>query len=455
MKKVIIFMNLLLALILAGCGGGDDTVTPTGPVLSAWTRLAGVASANTIGFAVTVDGEGYSYTTGYTTGILDTNRTGNVQEDVFVARYDKDGTRQWIRQMGVEGSMTEGCGIAVDADGNSYIAGWTEANLVAGSGGATGEIDLFVTKYDNAGTRVWVKQLGWATDYCVFGLAIAVDSSGNSYVTGYTDADLDEDGTGVLTGTYDLYVVKYDTNGNRQWIQQRGAAGAENIGSSIAVDQDGNCYVTGKARGDIDTTGPGLTGTTDVFIAKYNTSGTLQWVIQKGVSTKETYGYGIAVDATGNSYVAGTTYGDLDGAGPGTLVGNPDVFVMKYNTSGVLQWLKQTSGAGNWADGRGIALDAAGNCYATGTTNADLDGAGPGVFTGDVNIFVIAYDTDGVSLWSRQMASDVDSDDMNAYGITATTNGTCIVAGYVDEDFDGQTFIGVYADAFVTTKLNE
>jgi len=414
----------------------------------------GVASANTIGFAVAVDGDGYSYTTGYTTGIIDTNRTGSVQEDVFVARYDKDGTRLWISQMGVASYMTEGCGIAVDSSGNSYVAGWTEANLEAGTGSATGEVEFFIAKYDKDGTRSWVKQLGGSASTFSPGLAVAVDSSGNSYVTGYTDADLDGAGPGALTGTYDIFVAKYDTSGTLQWVKQLGATGAENYGNSIAVDQNGNCYVTGNARGDIDTIGSGLTGTTDVFIAKYNTSGALQWVIQKGVNAKETYGYGIDVDASGNSYVAGTTYGDLDGAGSGVLVGTSDVFVMKYNSSGVLQWIKQTSQALYWADGRGIALDSAGNCYVTGITTADLDGSGPGVFTGDVDIFVMAYDTNGASLWIRQMASDVDSDDLNAYGIAATTNGTCIVAGYVVEDFDGQSLTGL-ADAFVTTKLNK
>lgn len=459
--KLTSLLILACALIMTGCtkttsdynsllallgGGGVASGMP------AWTRLLGHTGNNTMGHAVAMDGDGNSYVTGETTGQLDPDRTGGIQNDVFIVKYDKDGVQQWVKQMGVETKHTYGWGVAADADGNSYVAGYTDANLVAGSGASIGSNDLFVAKYNTSGTRLWVKQLGIATKNTYVN-GIAIDAQGNSYVTGYTNVDLDEDGTGVLTGTYDLYVVKYDTNGNRQWIQQRGAAGAENIGSSIAVDQDGNCYVTGKARGDIHTLGTGLTGSTDVFIAKYNTSGTLQWVIQKGVSAKETYGNGIAVDSSGNSYVTGTTWGAL--AGAGSLVGSADVYIMKYNTSGDLQWVKQTSAAGCWADGKGIALDSEGNCYATGITNADLDGTGPGVFTGEIDIFVIAYDKNGTSLWSRQMASDTDSDDIQAYSIAVTSNGTCIVAGYVDEAFDGQAFTGLWSDAFVTTKLNE
>lgn len=80
---------------------------------------------------------------------------------------------------------------------------------------------------------------------------------------------------------------------------------------------------------------------------------------------------------------------------------------------------------------------------------------GPGVFTGERDLFVIAYDTNGASLWTRQMASEGESGDLKASGIAATTNATCIVAGYVDEAFDGETFTGLWTDAFITTKLNQ
>lgn len=424
---------------------------PAAVILSSWSRLIGVASAITIGNAVAVDGNGYSYTTGYTTGKIDPDRAHGIQQDVFVARYDKDGTRLWIKQMGVEGKYTDGCGIAVDAYGNSYTAGWTRANLVSGSGDSTGSQDVFVAKYGKDGTFKWVKQLGVATKITT-GFAIAVDSSGNSYVTGYTNADLDGVGTGTLTGTSDVFVAKYNTDGTLLWVKQLGVAGVGAYARSIAVDPAGNCYVTGNTDGGLY--GNIQAGSTDVFVLKYNTTGTIQWVKQMGVAAglKSTYGYGIDVDASGNSYITGSTGGDLDGAGPGVLVGNPDVFVMKYNTSGVLQWLRQTSAAGKYASGKAIAIDSAGNCYAAGMTNADLDG--DGVFSGDANIFVIAYDKDGTSLWSKHMGSAGDSYDLDTSGIAVSAGGTCLVAGYVSDNFDGETLIGI-ADAFVTTKLNE
>ncbi len=451
--KLTFFSLLVVTLFTLGCGSSSsntDSSQPAGPVLSAWTRLVGVASANTIGWAVAVDGDGYSYTTGYTTGIIDTTRTGTVNEDVFVARYDRDGTRLWIKQMGVDGRSTHGRGIAVDASGNSYVAGWTEANLVAGSGASTGTQDFFIAKYDKNGTRVWVKQLGVATKETT-GLAVAVDADGNSYVTGYTKGDLDGEGAGTLTGTHDIFVAKYDTSGTLQWVKQLGATGCENYGNGIAVDQNGNCYVTGKATGDIHTIGSGLTGSDDVFIAKYDTSGDKKWVIQKGASGRSTYGWGIAVDASGNSYVTGFTNGNLL-VGSGLSIGTADVFVMKYNSSGELQWLKQTGVQYYWTEGFGIALDSAGNCYVAGITQADLDGTGPGTNTGDMDVFVISYDKDGTIRMIKQMGTA--QEEFFAYGIAATTNGTCIVAGDVDADFDGQSCTGS-TDAFITTKLNQ
>ncbi len=449
-KKSILLPVLACVFLAVACGkdSEDDPAATAGPVISAWTRLVGAAGKATNALAVAVDGEGYSYITGFTTGTIDPDRTGSVIRDAFIARYDRDGERLWIKQLGYATMVTAGQGIAVDKSGNSYVAGWTTGNLEAGSGSATGSSDFFVAKYDKEGGRLWVKQLG-VDDKSTAGFAVAVDNSGNTYITGYTNGDLDGAGPGTLTGAQDIFVAKYDTSGVQQWVKQLGALSSTSQGRGIAVDQAGNSYATGLTTGDLDS---GVAGTYDVFIVKYDTSGNKKWVIQKGVSEKETQGFGIAVDASGNCHVTGYTKGDL--GGPGTLVGDKDVFVMKYDTAGQFKWLKQTSESGKDAVGYGIALDSAGNCYATGITNADLDGAGPNVFKGDNELFVIAYDTNGASLWIRQMASSVTSNDLKALGIAATRNGTCIVAGYVTENFDEQSLTGS-SDAFITTKLNK
>jgi len=423
--------------------------------MPAWTRLLGESNdTNTLGCAVAIDGDGNSFMTGYTTGLLDPDNTTTGNHNVYLAKYDKDAVKLWVEQpTGQDGKTTDGNGIAADPDGNIYVAGTTNGSVYDAVKIGTGtNTNAFIIKYDNDGTKIWATQAGVAdkNTYCN---GIAVDADGNSYITGYTNADLDGAGDGSLTGSYDVYVAKYDTDGTQLWVQQLGVASVGTYGRGIAVDPDGNCYITGQTEGGLG--GNTKAGDPDVFVLKYNTAGTLQWVKQMGVAAglKSTYGFGIAVDASGNSYVTGQTGGDLDGVGPGVLVGNPDVFVMKYNTSGTLQWLKQTSATGKYASGKGIALDTEGNCYVSGETNADLDGEGSGVLTGTKDTFVISYDTDGTSRMIKQMGTV--GKNIFTYGIAATPGGACLVTGYVDADFDGQDYVGLFAAAFMTMRLNE
>ena len=136
----------------------------------------------------------------------------------------------------------------------------------------------------------------------------------------------------TLTGTYDQFVTKYDSSGVKQYTRQLGVAGGSASGWSVATDASGNVYVAGSTTGGLD--GNTLTGTYDFLVTKYNSSGVKQYTRQLGVAGKITYGRDVATDANGNVYVAGETYGGLDG---NTLTGTYDQFVTKYNSSGVKQ----------------------------------------------------------------------------------------------------------------------
>ena len=153
----------------------------------------------------------------------------------------------------------------------------------------------------------------------------------------------------------------------------------------IAADSSGNCYVGGY-------TASAGAGNNDVLITKYNTSGTIQWQRTLG-GTGADYGYGIAVDSSGNCYVAGLT----NSAGAGST----DVLITKYNTSGTIQWQRILGGA-NQDRGNGIALDSSGNCYVTGYT----DSAGAG--GNDVLITKLPGDgskTGTYGVWTYQSSS--------------------------------------------------
>ena len=160
---------------------------------------------------------------------------------------------------------------------------------------------------------------------------VATDSSGNVYVTGGTKGGLDGN---TSAGNTDLFVVKYNSSGTKQWTKQLGSSGLDSA-NGITIDSSGNVYVTGVTFGGLDWNTSA--GANDLFVVKYNSSGTKQWTKQMGTSCSD-LADGVATDSSGNVYVVGYTYGDLDG---NTNTGASDLFVVKYNSSGTKQWTKQ------------------------------------------------------------------------------------------------------------------
>jgi hypothetical protein len=323
------------------------------------------------------------YVAGWTTGGLDGNTlTGTY--DFFVTKYNSSGVKQFTRQMGVtNGRDADGWSVATDASGNVYVAGSTLGGLDGNT--LTGRRDLFVTKYDSSGVKQYTRQLGVAGQYYTEGKSVATDANGNVYVAGWTTGGLDGN---TLTGTYDLFVTKYDSSGVKQYTRQMGVAGQATYGESVATDANGNVYVAGYTYSGLD--GNTLTGTRDFFVTKYNSSGVKQYTRQLGVAGLETGVHSVATDTNGNVYVAGWTTGGLDG---NTLTGTYDFFVTKYNSSGVKQYTRQLGVAGHAASGFSVATDANGNVYVAGPTDGGLDG---NTLTGTLDLFVTKYNSSGV-----------------------------------------------------------
>jgi len=289
-------------------------------------------SRDDYGYGIAVDGAGNAYVTGWTASDETTfpvrggpDLTFNGEGDVYVAKVKADGTGLvYAGYIGGSGGET-GSGIAVDNAGNTYIMGYTLSGevtfpVVSGPDLAYngGYNDAFVAKVKADGTGlVYAGYIGGSSyDY---GTGIAVDSTGNAYVTGYTQStemtfpvgggpDLTYNG-----GYYDAFVAKVKADGTGlDYAGYIGGSGMDS-GQGIAVDSTGNIYVTGQ----IDSTeatfpavgGPDLTynGSTDAFVAKVNATGTgLVYAGYIGGSGMD-YGTGIAVDSMGNIYVTGAT----------------------------------------------------------------------------------------------------------------------------------------------------
>jgi hypothetical protein len=207
-----------------------------------------------------------------------------------------------------------GHSVAVDASGNAYISGATGYNL-GGVNSNPGKSDAFLSKFDSDGNGIWTTQIGTSPYDDSYG--VAVDASGNSYITGYTEGDLAEPNAGI----WDVFVSKFDSDGSEVWTTQIGTSEWDS-GRSISVDIFGNAYITGFTRGDIG--GPNA-GDIDAFLIKFDSGGNELWSTQLGTSTYDTSS-GIAMDTSGNVYISGTTDGDLGGPSAGGY----DAFLVKY-----------------------------------------------------------------------------------------------------------------------------
>ena len=240
----------------------------------------------------------------------------------------------WITQAGGI-DYDGGSAIAIDDAGNSYVTGIFRDTATFGSYSLTssGRGDIFVAKMDDSGNWLWVAQAG-GTDLD-FGIAIVIDSSGNSYVTGVFEGTATFGSCSIISnGDLDIFVAKMDESGNWQWAIQAGAT-QHDYGRAIAIDDAGNSYVTGyfddtAAFGSYSLTS---SGDADIFVAKIDTLGNWQWAIQAGGSEWD-YGYAIKIDDARNCYVTGSfrstaTFGSYSL----TSSGGFDIFVAKLNSS--------------------------------------------------------------------------------------------------------------------------
>jgi len=292
-----------------------------------YTKQLGVAGRDTVATAVATDANDNVYVAGYTTGGLDGNTMQpDSTHEVFITKYDSNGVKQFTRQLGVAGEKKVGIAVAIDANGNIFVAGYTTGALDGYA--MTGTVDSFFSKYNSEGIKQFTRLLGVAAKE-TRSYGVTTDASGNVFVAGYTEGSLDGN---ALTGSRDFFVTKYDPSGVKQFTRQLGAVGAVTVGNEVATDPIGDVFVTGSTTGGLD--GKARTGLHDFFVTKFSPSGVKLFTRQLGVAGRETYGNGVATDPIGDVFVAGSTSGGLDG---NIQTGVYDFFVTKFDPEGVKQ----------------------------------------------------------------------------------------------------------------------
>jgi hypothetical protein len=354
---------------------------------TAWVRrYNGPGNDYDMASAIAVDNSGNVYVTGISTG-SGTNR------DYATIKYYPNGDTAWVRRYNGPGNDYDmASAIAVDNSGNVYVTG-----ISTGSGTYR---DYATIKYYPNGDTAWVRRYNGPGNEYDNALSIAVDESGNTYVTGISAQ------SSSYPNNWDYATIKYYPNGDTAWVKRYDGQRNENDGGWVlAIDDSGNIYVTGYAKN--------INAYNDYATIKYYQNGDTAWV--RTYSTSGSYHdnpYAIAVDGSGNSYVTGTSRG---------IVTNGDYTTIKYNPTGDSLWVRSYNGTGDTADvALAIAVDDSGYVYVTGWSFGNNSGK---------DYTTIKYYNNGDTVWVRRYDDSGNSDD-EARAIAIDDSFNVYVSGY-------------------------
>ncbi|HKQ73839.1 MAG TPA: SBBP repeat-containing protein [Blastocatellia bacterium] len=462
-------------------GNADAFVTQinaSGDVIDYSTYLGG--DQGDFGRGIAVDSNLNVYITGRTAstnfptnGAVQLSNRGGL--DAFVAKLDT-GSSQLVYSTYLGGADDDlGFGIAIDSTGAAYVMGQTRSTnfntrnpLQAANRGG---IDAFVSKVSATGsTLTYSTYLGGAGDDLALG--IALDISGNAYITGFTSSNdyaTQSPIQAVSKGGLEVFITKVFADASSIVFNTYFGGNGSDVGNAIAVDSGGSCYVTGSTTStNLPTRTPFQPvnrGTLDAFVAKFNASGSLIiYSSYLGGSFGEV-GRGIAVDLAGNAFITGTTFSDnfttTSGAFQTTNRGQGDAFVTRVNAAGTALVYSSFLGGGGADEGAGIDIDDAGNAYIVGNTaSADFRTQSPlqANNRGQQDAFVTKVNSTGSALVYSTYLGGQRSDVGNSIAVDNT--GAVYITGSTGSfnDFPLRnpaqpTYGGSDLDAFVT-KIN-
>jgi hypothetical protein len=391
MKRDLIFLTTMLLLLSAPVAPGQEV---------AWiARYDGPVNESDEGYDLAIDNSGNVYVTGYSQG-------SDPLWDYVTIKYDATGAEQWVARYNGPGNAGDiGIAVVVDGSGNVYVTGYSE-----GSGTSS---DYATIKYDAGGNEQWVARYNGPGNSSDEAYDIEVDNSGNVYVTGYS--------TGSGTSS-DYATIKYDVFGNEQWVARyNGPANLADKSVHLGLDGSGNVYVTGYSQG------PG--SSYDYATIKYDASGNEQWVARyNGPGNSSDFGISLVLDELSNVYVTGQS------EGPGTSY---DYATIKYDESGIEQWVARYNGSGNYDDlAYSLAMDGSGNLLVTGAS-----GAWP-----NYDYATVKYDASGQQLWAARYngpgnlydyAYVLAVDDLGNVYVSGSAWGSGTATDYTTIKYDG------------------
>ena len=346
---------------------------------------------------------------------------------------------RWIEQFGTAGNDIV-TAVASVTNGDVYVLGSTETGV--GNGAVVGgPSDLFLAKYDQYGTLRWVRQFGTEASESAAS-TMAVSPNGDVYIAGSTTGAFTSVSNSGYPGTHDVFIMKFDRNGNQRWVRQYGTIG-DDLALGIARSSIGELYISASTTGVFNsgTRPPNVAaGGVDALVLKTNVGGTLRWSYQFGTAGDDRAS-GITARGISEVYVVGSTEGDLDGVGSQVHHLGRDAFIMRLNRLGRQLWLRQV---GTDADDefRGVIHDPVSSVYAVGSTTGVLGTVAGyntqiGPSTSDAVVF--RFGRTGTTTWANQFGTTGDD---SATSVSLTWNGRVYVGGLTTGSITGAVAAG-------------
>lgn len=417
------------------------------------------------GIGIATDSLGNIYMAGLTasTGMASggfQNTYGGGTSDGLLVKFDTYGNRLWATYYG-RGGNDLAYSVAVDATGNVYLAGYTSSTIGIASGGfqntyGGGGLDAFLVKFDSDGNRLWATYYGSTGDD--YALSVTVDAWGNVYMSGHTNSANSIASGGfqnTFAGDYDVFIVKFDSAGNRQWATYYGGDD-DDRNREVITDILGNVYITGFTYSTSDIASGGFqnthTGTIAAYLVKFDSLSNRIWGTYYGNNsgTGISYGWGVAIDSTGHVYLAGQTgctsgiaSGGFQNTHGGSLV---DAMLIKFDSTGNRIWGTYYGGAA-FDYFLEIALDSAQNVFVTGDSYSNTGVSIPGAFQenliGEENQILVKFDPAGQPLYATYYGLNHDEEGKlaldnsgNVY-MTGRINGIGLASGGFQNNFGG------------------
>ncbi|MEA3311141.1 MAG: SBBP repeat-containing protein [candidate division WOR-3 bacterium] len=346
--------------------------------------------------AIVVDDEGNVYVTGHCPRLDTVNDTIEQNIDIVTVKYNSQGDEQWVQSYNGPGDDTDWpFAMAIDSSGNVYVTGYSV-------GSETGT-DYITIKYSSGGEEEWVARYDGPISGSDFAWDLAIDTESNVYVTGSSEGEGSEG---------DCVTIRYNSTGKEVWVERyNGTRDGFDVGTSIETDHAGNVYVAGEVSN--------LETWSDFLIIKYSSMGYEKWTASyDGPANHYDHVTDLAWDGSGNVYVTGVSASASDPI-------NKDYATCKFSASGQMRWAARYDGpSGTEDEPVTIVVNDWGSVYVTGHSYKDKN---------DWDFLTIKYSSIGEEQWVKRYEGDAGVWD-EAHDMAMDHQGNIYVTGYSFND---------------------